>query len=152
MSSGGSDVNHVQFDSFGKAIGGTVLAGFSFGLDGMPYDQVTNLYKTQTVWVDPSNGNRLSQDPIGFDSGTTNLSAYAGENTVEYADPSGMCGYSGVVSGDDTSITLSEPNAPQFAYSVGSGVQITVPSGGPVNIQPNAPSEGCALEAWLWRP
>ena len=92
MNNSGGAVNHVQFNSFGKPINSTApLAGFPFGLDGMPYNATTGLYQTETVAYDPSTGQRLSQDPIGFASGTTNLTAYDGNNPVENVDPSGMC-------------------------------------------------------------
>ena len=57
----------------------------------MPYDPATKEYLTQTERLDPSNNQRLSPDPIGFASGTTNLTAYANNNTVGYVDPSGEC-------------------------------------------------------------
>ncbi len=91
----GTDQNHVEFDAFGAATGGTsVSSSFSFGLNGMRYDRTTGLYQTQTVPYDPTTGQRLSQDPIGFASGTTNFTAWAGNNPVQNADPSGRTYYS----------------------------------------------------------
>ena len=91
--SNGSEVanGHIQFNSFGKPIGNSPLTDFLFGLNGMGYDPVTKDYLTATVPYDPSTGQRLSQDPIGFASGTTNLTAYDGNNPVENVDTSGEC-------------------------------------------------------------
>ena len=94
VGSNGAEVSngHVQFDSFGKPTGGTApLANFLFGLNGMRYDPATADYLTQTVPYDPTTGQRLSHDPLGFGSGTTNFTAWAGNNAVQNADPSGEC-------------------------------------------------------------
>jgi RHS repeat-associated protein len=92
VNTSGAEVSggHVQFDSFGNAINGTApLADYLFGLNGMRYDPATTDYLTETVPYDPSTGQRLSQDPLGFASGTTNFTAWAGNNAVENTDPSG---------------------------------------------------------------
>ncbi|MGO9114664.1 MAG: RHS repeat domain-containing protein, partial [Thermoguttaceae bacterium] len=95
VNSSGKEVanGHIQFSSFGTPINGTtpVLTGFLFGLDGMRYDPVTGDYLTESVFYDPSDGQRLSQDPLGFESGTTNFTAWAGNSPVENVDPSGEC-------------------------------------------------------------
>jgi uncharacterized delta-60 repeat protein/RHS repeat-associated protein len=87
----GTDQNHVQFDAFGKPISGTIATDFLFGLNGMRWDPATNEYRTETDAYDPSTGQRLSQDDLGFASGTTNLTAWAGNSPVQNADPSGEC-------------------------------------------------------------
>ena len=83
--------SHRAFDSFGKLTSGTIDNSFPFGLNGMPWDVDTNLYQTDTVPYDPSTGRRLSEDWIGFASGTTNFTVWAGNNPLNMIDPSGMC-------------------------------------------------------------
>ena len=62
VNNSGGAVNHVQFNSFGKPINSTApLAGFPFGLDGMPYNATTGLYQTETVAYDPFN--RATPEP-----------------------------------------------------------------------------------------
>ncbi|MGO9114668.1 MAG: deaminase [Thermoguttaceae bacterium] len=93
VNSSGKEVanGHIQFNSFGAPINGTApLANFLFGLAGMRYDPVTGNYLTESVFYDPSTGRRLSQDPLGFASGTTNFTAWAGNSPVENVDPSGQ--------------------------------------------------------------
>jgi len=89
LNSSGVAQNHIQFNSFGNPINAPAV-GFLFGLDGMRYDQQTNEYLTETERLDPATNQRLSQDPLGFASGTTNFTAYDGNNAVQNVDPSGM--------------------------------------------------------------
>jgi len=90
--------NHVKFDSFGKPISGTApAADFLFGLNGMRYDPATKEYRTATVPYDPFTGRRLSEDDLGFGSGTTNLTAWADNNPMTVVDPSGEFGIQGSV-------------------------------------------------------
>ena len=91
---------HIQFDSSGAPTNSTApLTAFLFGLNGMRYDSNTSDYLTETVPYDPSTGQRLSPDPLGFASGTTNFYAWAGNNAVQNQDPSGECD-SGYTLGD----------------------------------------------------
>ena len=86
-------VDHVIFDPFGKATQG---AGFSavplpeFGFAGMRLDPATALYVTDYRFYDPGTGNWLSQDPLGFNAGDTNLSRYCGNSPTNYTAASGM--------------------------------------------------------------
>ena len=98
---------HVKFDSFGNPVGGTApVTDFLFGLNGMRYDPAAKDYLTETVPYDPSTGQRLSQDPLGFGSGTTNFTGWAGNNAVQNADPSGEC-YPGT--GESAGANLGAP-------------------------------------------
>ena len=118
----------------------------AFGLDGMPYSPATGLYQTATVALDPSNDQRLGRDRSGFGSGTTNLYAYALNNTVQYVDPSGECtgtlGYSlgdvfttgpiGYVLGALSAAFNNVPNpTPQASAGLFSGSPLVIPQGTP---------------------
>lgn len=89
----GSDAvqNHVEFNSFGEVTNGTVSASLSFGQNGMRYESFTSQYFTETDVYDPIAERRLSEDDIGFLSGTTNLTAWAGNSPVQNADLTGEC-------------------------------------------------------------
>lgn len=56
---------------------------------GQQYDQGSELYYMRARCYDPALGRFLSEDPIGI-SGGLNLYAYAGNDPVNAADPSGM--------------------------------------------------------------
>ena len=93
LNASGIEQNHITFNSLGNPINAPA-SGFLFGLDGMRYDLQTNEYLTETERYDPATGQRLSQDPLGFASGTTNLTAWAGNNAVQNVDPTGETYYS----------------------------------------------------------
>jgi len=88
----GSLVNHVKYDSFGKAVESTApIADFLFGFTGQRYDLDTGLYDYGKRWYDAALGRFLSEDPWGFDAGDMNLYRYCGNNPVNNIDPDGLC-------------------------------------------------------------
>ena len=97
VNNSGTLVTHVKYNSFGEPIGGTApVAGFLFGFDGMPWDPSASQYEAGAVPYDPSTGQRLRQDPIGFASGTTNLTAWCGNDPTGLTDPTGEDAYAGL--------------------------------------------------------
>jgi RHS repeat-associated protein len=54
----------------------------------------TGLYLTGARYYNPATGTFASQDPIGFNSGTTDLYGYANDDPVNQSDPTG-CGCDG---------------------------------------------------------
>ena len=96
VNNSGTLVTHVKYNSFGEPIGGTApVAGFLFGFDGMPWDPSAGQYEAGAVPYDPLTGQRLRQDPIGFASGTTNLTAWCGNDPTGLTDPTGEDAYGG---------------------------------------------------------
>jgi uncharacterized delta-60 repeat protein/RHS repeat-associated protein len=81
-------ISYLSFNAYGAPLTSTSLS-FPVGQNGMRYDQYSGLYLTETVPYDPAVGERLSQDDLGFASGTTNLTTWAANSPVQYADPSG---------------------------------------------------------------
>ena len=66
--------------------------GFSqpFTFTGREYDPESGLYYYRARYYDASTGRFISKDPIGFEGGDTNLYAYAGNNPVNFVDPTGL--------------------------------------------------------------
>jgi RHS repeat-associated protein len=60
-----------------------------FRMGGQEYDQETGLYHLGARYYDPQMGRFLSEDPAGI-AGGLNLYAYAGNDPINAADPSGL--------------------------------------------------------------
>ena len=85
---------HEVYDAFGQITWqGPQLPGSrnqaGFGYDSMLQDPVSGLSYARMRWYNPATGNWLSQDPIGFDAGQTNLSEFCGNSPTNEIDPSG---------------------------------------------------------------
>ena len=61
-----------------------------FGYTGREHDEATGLNNYRARWYDPLALEFLSEDPLGFAGGDSNLSRYVGNRPVDYTDPSGM--------------------------------------------------------------
>jgi uncharacterized delta-60 repeat protein/RHS repeat-associated protein len=125
-----------QYDSFGKVSYSTdAFANFAFGLNGMPIDADAYLYQTDTVAYDPLTARRLSEDWIGFGSGSTNFTIWAGNNPWNQIDPSGMLSYGGSAY---TGIhTTAESIVPAFTGFTGSTYNVvggSLPGYSPITI------------------
>jgi RHS repeat-associated protein len=84
----GAILNHFVYDSFGNRTGSTT-ADFRFGYTGRELDTETGLYYYRARYYDSAVGRFISEDPIGFSAGDTNLHRYVGNNATNYTDPSG---------------------------------------------------------------
>jgi len=103
--------NHRTYDSFGKVNSTTdSISNFAFGLNGMALDVDAYLYQTDTVFYDPVAARRISEDWSRFDSGTTNLTVWAGNNPWNVTDPTGMYGHL-ISAGSSYSLTPTMPFA-----------------------------------------
>ena len=83
--------DHLVYDLFGQMtwqLSATSQPRFTG--DGMRNDPVSGMYYDMARWYDPANGNWLSQDPLSFAAGQTNLSEYCGNSPTNATDPSGM--------------------------------------------------------------
>ncbi len=88
---------HREFDSFGNLIASYDETGASststaaldsvFAFAGREWDEEAQLYYNRGRYYDPAVGRFLSEDPAVSD---TNLYRYAGNDGVNYRDPSGL--------------------------------------------------------------
>jgi RHS repeat-associated protein len=54
-------------------------------------DTATELYNNRARYYDPATGRPLSQDPLGFNAGDSNLYRYVNNAPTNATDPSGLC-------------------------------------------------------------
>ena len=80
--------NHRVFDSFGMPTA-PITDGFLFGYTGREYDSDAGLQYSRARWYDPAVGRFVSEDPMGFSAGDTNLNRYGSNNPATGSDPSG---------------------------------------------------------------
>jgi RHS repeat-associated protein len=84
----GNVLNHFVYDSFGNRTA-TTAADFRYGYTGRELDGETGLYYYRARYYDSSLGRFISEDPVGFSAGDTNLYRYVNNNPTNYNDPSG---------------------------------------------------------------
>jgi RHS repeat-associated protein len=88
VSENGTVLNHFVYDGFGTRTGSTT-AEFRYGYTGRELDAETGLYYYRARYYDSKVGRFISEDPIGFSAGDTNLYRYVGNNSTNYTDPTG---------------------------------------------------------------
>jgi len=79
--------SHVSYDAFGKTLSGTPATRFAF--TAQEWDADAGLYYYNARWYDPRTGKFLSEDPIEFEAGDTNLLRMVGNSVTNYTDPTG---------------------------------------------------------------
>jgi len=85
-----SVANHRQYDSFGNLVNESHdTIDHLFGFTGREYDFETGLAYYRARYYDPAVGRFLSEDPLGFGAGDTNLSRYVSNSPLDSTDPSG---------------------------------------------------------------
>jgi RHS repeat-associated protein len=91
VDSAGSDVDTITYDAFGKALTGIGSYSGHYTFDGYDYDAAaTKFYLNNARVYDPESGRWLSQDPMGFAAGDSNLYRYVNNAPTNGTDPSGM--------------------------------------------------------------
>jgi RHS repeat-associated protein len=85
----GTVLNHFVYDSFGNRTQ-TSEVEFRYGYTGRELDRETGLYYYRARYYDASVGRFISEDPMGFGAGDTNLYRYVFNNATNYTDPSGQ--------------------------------------------------------------
>ncbi len=82
--------NHIVYDAFGRVVSETNSAiDLLFGYTGRDWDAQAELQYNRARWYDPRIGQWLSEDPIGFAAGDTNVRRYVGNGVTGATDPSG---------------------------------------------------------------
>jgi RHS repeat-associated protein len=85
----GNIIEHLTYDSFGK-LSNASTTGFRYGYTGREQDSETGLDYYRARYYDSANGRFISEDPIGFDAGDTNIYRYVGNSPTNGTDPSGL--------------------------------------------------------------
>ncbi len=87
----GAVVAHVDYSSFGQALGVSNPAAVDrFLFTGRELDEEAGLYFYRARYYSSDLGRFLSEDPIGFESGDRNLFRYVGNLPVFANDPYGL--------------------------------------------------------------
>ena len=103
-----SVIDHLIYDSFGQLSHQSSSGNQPrFTYTGSYVDPATGLQYNGARWYDPSNGDWISQDPLGYNAGQTNLQAYVYNNPTNYFDPSGM-----FAEGTNVGFPLTSPSVP----------------------------------------
>jgi len=89
---GQSIVNKYAYTPFGMSLHKTegIAQPFTFVGEYGVMEEADSLYYMRARYYDGGTGRFISEDPLGFDGGTVNLYAYAGNNPVLFFDPLGL--------------------------------------------------------------
>jgi len=90
-SANGQVVQRMDYDEFGNVTLDTNEGLQPFGFAGGIYDRDTKLTRFGARDYDAETGKWTSKDPIRFAGGDPNIYEYAGNDPVNYVDPSGLC-------------------------------------------------------------
>jgi RHS repeat-associated protein len=90
ISNQGQLLNHIRYDSFGNITSQTnANVDFRFGYTGREFDTETGLYYYRARYYDAAIGRFISEDPMGFGAGDSNLYRYVGNSPTNFTDPTG---------------------------------------------------------------
>ena len=84
--------NTVSYDAYGNVLdSGGEHSEFNgdYLFDGYRYDQATQFYDDRARIYDPVTQRWITQDPLGFDAGDSNLYRYVNNSPMDNVDPSG---------------------------------------------------------------
>jgi RHS repeat-associated protein len=91
-----SIANHRVYDSFGRLESETNSSvDLSLGFTGKQFDDQTGLNNYLNRWYDARVGRWLSEDPLSFSAGDTNLTRYVGNSPTLLTDPLGLAAFDG---------------------------------------------------------
>jgi RHS repeat-associated protein len=83
-------IDGLVYDAFGNVTNETSPSnGDRYAFTGRERDVETGLQYNRARWYDPSTGRWITQDPLGFDAGDSNLYRYVNNQPEIATDPSG---------------------------------------------------------------
>jgi RHS repeat-associated protein len=82
--------DHIDYDGYGDATHTMISVADREGYAGGQTDLNTGLVQERNRWYEPPSGRWMSEDPIGFGGGDTNLGRYVGNGPTNAVDPSGF--------------------------------------------------------------
>ena len=85
----GTVIDHVSYDSLGRIVNQTNPLALRYAYTGREWDGETGQYYNRARYYDPTVGRFISEDPLGFGAGDSNLTRYVFNNPANYIDPSG---------------------------------------------------------------
>jgi RHS repeat-associated protein len=89
----GTVVDHVDYNAFGKVIAETnATYRGRYGYTGREQDVEIGLQYNRARYYDAETGRWVTQDPLGFDAGDSNLYRYVANAFVQQVDPNGLEG------------------------------------------------------------
>jgi RHS repeat-associated protein len=83
-----SSIAEIEYDAFGNIASSESPINYTY--TGKYHDNLTNLQWNINRWYDTTTGQWISEDPIGFYSGDTNLYRYVGNDVINKIDPEGL--------------------------------------------------------------
>ncbi len=107
-------VDSIQYDAYGNILPGETAPAYRgmYAWTGQQLDVETGLQYNRARWYDSSTGRWISQDPMGFDAGDSNLYRYVNNAPTDAIDPSGLQQQTGrLFTGDGNPIVFPQ-NAP----------------------------------------
>jgi RHS repeat-associated protein len=85
----GNAISHINYDSFGRVVSQAGSSDFRYGYTGREQDAETGLDYYRARYYDAANGRFISEDPLSFGAGDSNLNRYVFNSSVNYIDPTG---------------------------------------------------------------
>jgi len=87
-------VNHIKYDAYGNITSeSNPSIDFLFAYTGREWDADADLFYYRARWYDASAGRFISEDPLGFAAGDTNIFRYLANDATNATDPSGLWSY-----------------------------------------------------------
>jgi RHS repeat-associated protein len=127
----------ITYDAYGNFTESSPGMVGAYTYAGMEYDSTTQLYYSRARYYDATTGRWISQDPLGFDAGDSNLYRYVNNAPTNETDPSGEIA-------NPPEIFTDSADVAQVTYKLGYN---TVSSGfGPIP-DPN----GGTVNLWNWK-
>jgi RHS repeat-associated protein len=86
----GTAIDHIAYDSFGRIVNQTSAIDLRFAYTGREWDGEAGQYYYRARYYDPMIGRFISEDPLGFGGGDTNIYRYVDNSSTNHTDPSGL--------------------------------------------------------------